>query len=141
MKIQSLTFGEIEIKDNTIYTFDEGIPGLGEITQFAIVDSEEMAPFAWLQACEEPFLSLMMLDPVLIKPDYSVRFNDEHTQLLGTFSDEDIAVRVLVVVPKNPEDMTANLLAPIVLNHKLRKGAQIVVDGHRDLLRCKVINS
>ncbi len=141
IKINSLTFGEIEIDESTVYTFKDGIPGLSAIKRYAIVESDDLAPFSWLQSCEEPFLSIMMLDPALIDPTYKVRLADEHVSLIGEFNPEEIGVRVLVVVPKDPSKMTANLLAPIILNPKTLKGAQIVVEGTRDMLRVKVINS
>ena len=140
-KINSLTFGEIEIDDSTVYTFDGGIPGLSTIKRYAIVESEELAPFSWLQSCESPFISMMMLDPTLIDPTYKVRLNNEHEALIGQFTPDDVGVRVLVVVPQDPSQMTANLLAPIILNPKTLKGAQIVVEGTREMLRVKVISS
>ena len=141
MKFQSLTFGDIEIADDTVYTFKEGIPGLRSITQYTIIESDETAPFNWLQACESPYLSLMMLDPVLIDPEYNVPLNPEYSRVLGEFTPDDIAIRVLIVVPEDPKNMTANMLAPILFNTRTRKGAQVVVEGTRDLLRVKVIKN
>ena len=141
MRIQSLTFGEIEIADDTIYTFDEGIPGLRNISKYTIIESDDTAPFNWLQACESPFLSLMMLDPIMIDPTYKVPLNPEYSRVLGEFTPDDIATRVLIVVPEDPQNMTANLLAPILFNTRTRRGAQVVVEGTRELLRVKVIKN
>ncbi len=139
MKINSLTFGEIEVDEKTIYTFEEGIPGLRGITRYSVIESDELMPFRWLQACDAPFLSMMMLDPLLIEPTYEMPLTREHVPLLGAFEPEDISIMVLVVVPKNPKQMTANLLAPLVFNSKTLKGAQVVIDGTREMLRVKVI--
>ena len=138
MDITSLTFGTIQVQDDTIFTFTEGIPGLRNIHRYAIVKPEDAGPFNWLQACEEPFLTLMMLDPKLLQPDYSVRIQAQHQALLGPYQQEDLLVNVLVVVPQDPQQMTANLLAPIVFNQATRKAAQVVVDGSREMLRVKV---
>lgn len=141
MRIQSLTFGEIEIADETIYTFGDGIPGLRDITRYAIIETEDMAPFNWLQACDAPYLTLMMLDPVMIDVNYQVPLNPEYTRALGDFTADDIATRVLIVVPEDPKNMTANMLAPILFNTRTRRGSQVVVEGTRDLLRVKVIKN
>lgn len=138
-KIPSVTFGEVEINEDEIYTFPEGIPGLGEITQYYIIDRPELAPFKWLQACQPNYLSLMILDPLLIDSGYNVNIRKSLSAILGDFEAGDLFLQVLIVVPKDPQQMTANLLAPLVFNRKTYRAMQTVVEGHRDLLRVKVI--
>ena len=137
--IPSVTFGEIEIDEAKIYTFDGGIPGLRNISRYAIIESEELAPFKWLQACESPYLSLMTLDPNLIDPNYKVTLHEEHYKHLDSREDKDVFLLSIIVVPEDPQQMTANMLAPLVLNHATRKGLQVVIDGNKNLLRVKVI--
>jgi len=143
LKIPSVTFGEVEIDPKDIYSFSDGIPGLKGINQWYIIDRAELAPFKWLQSCQSPYLSLMMLDPVFIEPNYNLNLAREYANALGVENfDEDIKqliVQALIVVPKDPKEMTANLLAPLVFNPKTRKGMQVVVEGNRNLLRVKVI--
>ena len=139
LKINSVTFGDLEIDENTIYTFEDGIPGLRGIHKYAIFESEGLEPFRWLQACESPFLSMMMIDPVLIDTSYHVSLSQEHRSLLGDYEPDDLTAMALVVVPKDPKLMTANLLAPIVFNSRSRKGAQIVIEGTKEMLRVRVI--
>ncbi len=141
MKIPSVTFGEIDVDPELIYTFEDGIPGLKGITQYFIIERDELAPFKWLQACQPSYLSLMMLDPVFIDANYNLNLSREYADSLGVQGDDakDLIIQSLIVVPENPQDMTANLLAPLVFNPKTRKGMQVVVDGHKKLLRVKVI--
>lgn len=139
LNIKSLTFGDISIDEDTIFTFPEGIPGIRDIKKFAILDSEELAPFKWLQSVDEPYLSMMTLDPALIDPTYKVRVNETYRSIIGDFEPDELITMSLIVVPKDPQQMTANLLAPILLNKKTLLGAQVVIDGSRDLLRVKVI--
>lgn len=138
LKIPSITFGDIEIAETTIYTFDRGIPGLRGINRYTIIEAEETDPVKWLQACDKPYISLMMLEPAMIDPDYQIQLNDEHMKGLGNGPLEAVHMYVLVVIPDNARDMTANLLAPIVINHETRKGLQVVVEGSPELLRVKV---
>jgi len=143
LKIPSVTFGEVEIDPNLTYTFSEGIPGLKGIDQWFIIDRPDLAPFKWLQSCQSPYLSLMMLDPVFVDPSYNLSLAREYAEALGVVDMvEDVKqliVQALIVVPKDPKEMTANLLAPLVFNPKTRKGMQVVVEGNRNLLRVKVI--
>ncbi|MCB1051202.1 MAG: flagellar assembly protein FliW [Acidobacteria bacterium] len=139
MQIQSLTFGAIEIQDETIYTFPRGIPGLNKITRYALVDVEDSGPYKWLQACEPPYLSLTLLDPHVLVPDYQVVVGPEHREILQMQTGEMPIALCIVVIPKNPKDMTANLLAPILLNPAKRIGAQAIVNGSPDWLRVRVL--
>ena len=139
IKVNSVTFGEMEFEEKDCFVFEKGIPGLLGIKRYVVIDNPEMAPFKWLQACESPFLSLMTLDPLLLNPNYKVTLTYEHDKYLGGHDLADMQIMSLVVVPDDPRQMTANLLAPIVLNTKTHMGAQIVIDGTKDLLRVKVI--
>ena len=138
-KIPSVTFGEVEIDESQLFEFPVGIPGLSGITQYFIIDQPDLAPFKWLQACQPNYLSLMMLDPVLIDNDYGVAFKDEYRKIIGDCDDSELLLNAIIVVPEDPKQMTANLLAPLLFNAKTRKGMQIVVEGHRNNLRVKVI--
>jgi len=143
LKIPSVTFGEVEIDPKEIYTFQDGIPGLKGLNQYFIIDRPDLAPFKWAQSCQSPYLSLMMLDPVFVEPSFNLSLAREYALALGVvnFEEEvkDLIVQSLVVVPKDPKEMTANLLAPLVFNPRTHKGMQVVVEGNRNLLRVKVI--
>lgn len=137
--IPSLTFGDLEIADDSVYEFPKPIPGLSGIHKYAIVEMEDAAPFQWLQSCESPYISMMMIDPSLIDNDYSVNLADQHLRSLGSFESETVFYRSLVVVPEDPKQMTANLLAPLAFNPDTRKALQVVVEGTPEMLRVKVL--
>lgn len=137
--IPSLTFGDIEIAEEDIYNFPKPIPGLSGITKYAIVDMEDAGPFQWLQACESPYISMMMIEPTLINGDYTVNLADQHLRCLGSFETDNLFFRSLVVVPEDPKQMTANLLAPLAFNPDTRNALQVVVEGTPEMLRVKVL--
>jgi flagellar assembly factor FliW len=141
LKIPSVTFGEVEIDPSTVFTFKDGIPGLRGINQYAIIESDDLAPFRWLQACQPNYLSLMTLDPVFIDANYKIRLAPLDREDLEVTDESDLMIQSLIVVPEDPKQMTANLLAPVVLNRTSMKGKQVVVEGPPDLLRVNVIKS
>lgn len=141
IKVPSLTFGEVEIDETTIFEFERGLPGLAGLKRFAVLESEETEPFRWLQSIDPPHLCLMMIEPSHIKPDYHVKLNKHSNPELGPINPEQVLIMVLVVVPEDPTQMTANLLAPIIFNLETRKGTQAVIDGKPEMLRVKVIQS
>jgi flagellar assembly factor FliW len=40
---------------------------------------------------------------------------------------EDLTVYAVAAIPDNPEEATVNLMAPIVINEKVRKGKQVIL--------------
>ena len=139
IKVPSITFGDIEIDDHKVYQFDKGIPGLRGIHKYAIVEAEDTEPVKWLQALQPPYITLMMLDPAIVDSDYSVNLTDEHLKILGNPTMQEVFLMVLIVVPEDAHNMTANLLAPLVFNLAARKALQVVVEGSPEMLRVKVI--
>jgi flagellar assembly factor FliW len=137
--IPSLTFGEITIAEESVYDFAKAIPGLSGISKYAIIEMEDAAPFQWLQACESPYISMMMIDPLLINGDYKVNLSDQHLRSLGSFETEKVFYRSLVVVPEDPHQMTANLLAPLAFNPETGMALQVVIEGTPEMLRVKVL--
>ncbi|PIE90586.1 MAG: flagellar assembly protein FliW [Acidobacteria bacterium] len=136
--IPSIVFGEIEVDEHLIYTFEQGIPGIRGVNKFLILDMEDNPSFKWLQACEPPYLTMMMVDPIIIDEKYQVLLDDGQMNDLDLEDPNDAFYMALVVIPEQPKDMTANLLAPVVFNFKAMKGMQVMINGSPDLLKVKV---
>ena len=60
--------------------------------------------------------------------DYNPTIEDELLQPLGELTPENTYVLVTVKVPRNIEEMTINLKAPIIINTDTLIGGQIIVE-------------
>ena len=54
---------------------------------------------------------------------------------------EDALVLLLVVVPEDPRQMTANLAGPLVVNVKTKQGCQVILDSRHYALKHPVFGS
>lgn len=140
MKANTKYFGMVDIDDDKVITFDDGLIGLEEYKKFAIINDveEEKSVISWLQSLEEPNFVLPIIDPLLVKKDYDPVVEDEWLESLGEMKSEDYAVLVTLTVPENVEKMTTNLKAPIVINMNTKKGAQIIVENQEYIVRYPV---
>lgn len=140
MKANTKYFGMVDINDDKVLTFDNGLIGLEEYKKFAIINDveEEKSVISWLQSLEEPNFALPIIDPLLVKRDYDPVVEDEWLESLGEMKDEDYFVLVTLTVPENVEKMTTNLKAPIVINMNTKKGAQIIVENQEYIVRYPV---
>jgi flagellar assembly factor FliW len=68
MIIQSSLLGEIEVDEERIIKFPEGIPAFENEKQFVIIPMEENGPFYYLQSVTNPDLCLIMAQPFAFFP-------------------------------------------------------------------------
>lgn len=131
MDITSKHFGIVEIDEDKILTFEHGIMGFEELRKFAIVyDSEEdKGTISWLQSLEEEQVAIPVIDPYSIKQDYNPIIEDHLLEQLGTTQDQDLFLLLILNVPKDIKNITANLVAPIIVNSITKKGCQLIVEN------------
>ena len=131
MKIKTRMFGEIEIEEEKVIHFADGIIGYPDCKNFTLIFDEEKGrrkSICWLQSVDEPVFALPVLDPLLIKEDNKPAVEDELLHVLGDLKEENTFVLVTVTVPEQIEDLSINLKAPIVINVDERLASQIIVE-------------
>lgn len=131
MKAKTRLFGEINIADDKLITLENGMIGLPEMQRFALIFDEEkegQGRIKWFQSMDDPHTAFPVLDPTVIREDYTPTVNDELLQPLGELTPENTFILTTVTVPKNIEEMSINLKAPIIINMDTCKGAQIIVE-------------
>ncbi len=130
MKFSTTRFGEIEVNLDESIFFPSGLIGFPELTRFVLLNSEsETSPFKWLQSLDDGSIAFILINPLSFKPDYMVEVSDEEITGLELTSEENAAISVIVTMPSNPEEMTANLKAPIVFNVENRRGKQVILNN------------
>ena len=130
MVITTRIFGEIEIDDAKIITFESGIIGFPDLKKFTLLyDAEKTGGIKWLQSLEEPAFAMPVMDPLLVCPDYNPEADDELLNNLGEIKPDDLLVLVTVTVPSDLTQMSVNLKGPIVINAGERKAIQVIAEG------------
>ena len=128
-KINTLRFGELEIEEQDVVRFADGIPSFEDEHEFVVLPYEEGTPYMFLQSMATPELAFLMTDPFVFFPDYSFELDDENMEKLAINSMDDVLVCTLISVPRSGvADMTTNLLAPVVINRHTMQARQIVLE-------------
>lgn len=130
MKLATRHFGEIDVNDDEIIDFINGVPGF-EGTKYVLLNSsnEELSPFMWLQSVTDGDIALVLVNSFLLYPEYAPDIAEEQLAQLEFNEREDLAVFNVVVIPDKFEDITVNLKAPIIINEKNRKAMQAIADN------------
>lgn len=129
MKISTRDFGEVEIVEEDILCFPKGIPGFVEEKEFVLLPLGEDSPFLVMQSVNSPELALITLEPWGIVPDYEFEIDEQIEAALKIESTQDVMVLVIGTIHEELSDMTVNLAAPVVINHRERLGKQVILDG------------
>ncbi len=141
MVLETKHFGKIDYCEESIIKFDNGIPGFDHVKKFLLIDSpEENSIFKWLQCIEDVQLAFAVVNPFQIKEDYDFEIGDDDTKALGIEDPEDVVVYSILVVPEDLAKVSMNLKAPIIINAKGRKGAQIVLDTDKYTVRHYILD-
>ncbi|MBL8073590.1 MAG: flagellar assembly protein FliW [Nitrospira sp.] len=128
MQCRSTRFGSFEVSDDTIVHFPAGLLGFPESQRYVILDHDTEAPFKWLQSVDEPGLAFVILDPSMFHTDYRVSVPADILAEVNNGKEEDVALAVILTIPSDdPAHITANLRGPLVMGHKTRLGAQLVL--------------
>lgn len=131
MKAATRLFGEIEIDESKIITFEDGIIGFPDMKKFTLIFDEEKEgrpSISWLQSMDEPEIAFPVMDPLFVCEKYNPSVEDELLKNLGTIKEDNLYVLVTVTVPQNIKELAVNLKAPIVINTDTRKASQIIVE-------------
>lgn len=130
MKINTRQFGEVEIDKTKMISVPLGIPGFRKEKRYVFLQREETVPFLLFQAVDNPDLSFVVLDPVQIMPDYTIEKKDLEKAVSWDFEKDEISCFVIVTIPNgNPEKMTANFMAPLVINNNRKEGLQLILQN------------
>jgi flagellar assembly factor FliW len=131
MKIATSRFGEIDVDAESVVDMPDGMLGFSEFKRFVLIQHNQGSPFLWYQAVAEPNLAFVIVDPFMFFPDYEVILSREDLDVLDAEDFGKLAVFAVVVIPENPEDMTANLRGPIVINVGNKTARQVVLNDER----------
>lgn len=137
MKILTKIFGEIEVNEEKVLTFDEGIIGFPDLNRFMLIHDadDDKKTVSWLQSLDEPVFAMPVVDPLAVDPTYNPIVEDELLKSLGEITEEDLIVLVTMTVPKDVKMATVNLKAPFIVNSKNLKACQIILEDDRYLVK------
>ncbi|MBE5963187.1 MAG: flagellar assembly protein FliW [Lachnospiraceae bacterium] len=141
MLVKTKYFGEIELTEDKVITFENGIFGFEDYKRYTLLyDVEEKGKriISWLQNLEEETLALPVISPEFVFPGYDPSVPSEIIESLGTLNDDNAVVLLTLTVPSDLTKMTANLKAPIIINSETKKGCQVVAENSDYMVKYNV---
>jgi flagellar assembly factor FliW len=136
MKVKSSRFGEVEVPADRVISLPQGMIGFPQLRRYVLIQHSDGSPFFWLQSLDAAELAFVMVNPLLFDSEYKFTLSNAETKLLSVEDPSQIQVWVVVTIPAGkPDQMTANLKAPLVINLANRNAAQIILDDAKYSVR------
>lgn len=125
--------GEMRLDEADVIHF-AGLPGFPDARRFALCRHDQDGPLSWLACLDDVDLAFVVTDPRQFFPDYAPRIPDRYRRLLS--SEADAELELLAIVNLSGGAPRLNLAAPLVVDARTRKGAQVLLeDGKHEIAR------
>ena len=119
-------YGKQLVAKSSLLTFPEGLPGFEDLREYKLFHEEGKSTVYYLQSTEDPDIRLPVITPESCNIDYSIDLSDDDIRQLDAKSEDELVV--VVTLSDNQDDpaagITANFMAPIVINTSARIGIQ-----------------
>lgn len=120
-----------DLEDDHIISFPWGLPGLEDYREYILNSLEEDSPFYYMRCSSQPEIGLLLVNPFTVFSDYEFDLDDTVVKQLDIADQKQLAVLCTVNTSRGIESATVNLLAPVVINIKLRQAKQVVLNDRR----------
>ena len=107
-------------RDKDVILFEEGLVGFPGAKRFILIESESVSPFRVLKCVDNPQIGFLVLDPRAVIKTYERSIPQESWRSLEVVDKSD---RLTLV--------TANLQAPLLINHRKMLGKQLILTTAR----------
>lgn len=135
MKIETRLFEQVDIDEKSVICFEEGIPSFEGYTKFVLLDIEDSS-MKCLQSIEDKNICLIIINPFEFFSDYQINLSINEINKLQISKEEDVIVFNVLNIKE--DRMTANMLAPIVVNVIKNLGMQIILQDTNYSIRQEI---
>ena len=115
----------------TNFYFAAGIPGFPGARRFTVRrwGPGEARPVCVLDCQDVLGLRVVAVGPGVFFPWYRPNFNADVYQAIDAAGPDELVVLVILTLHSRPEETTANLLGPVVVNARTGQAVQAVLSG------------
>ncbi len=130
-QVETEYFGRMTYREESVFDFPAGLPAFLNEKRFVPIESPQHSPLLFLQSMIQPALCFLALPIQVVDAEYRLSVSREDLVSLDLSPDRqpllesEVAVLVLLSL-HDGLSTTANLMAPIVVNLKTRRGLQAI---------------
>ncbi len=122
-------FGSFSYTESEVLAFPWGIPGFPALHSWLALTLPTQPNFVWLQSLDDIKVAIPTCDPYFVFESYDPRLPGYAVAALEIADPSDFTMLCVMVATAEAEEMTMNLMAPIVVNLKSRKARQVMLEN------------
>jgi len=125
-----MTVATLEATETTavpVIDFVAPMPGFPDDRHFVLVRVDESGLLYALTSMESQGLRFLVVPPAPFFPDYAPEIDDDTLTALAVSDPANLLVLLVVTTGDRPSDVTANLMAPIIVDQATRRAVQLVL--------------
>jgi flagellar assembly factor FliW len=126
-ELNTTHFGTIRFNDDDVLTFPAGVPGFWHATRFLLLPHPSNRSISYLQSADVPSLRFILVAAFSVVPEYELSI--EPWDIKNLAPPEQVLTELeswFVISTPQPDRLTINMLAPVVISRKARRGVQAV---------------
>lgn len=122
-------FGEFTYRESDVIEFPWGMPGFTHLHRWLFLTLDSQPSFVWLQSLDDSGVALPTANPWMIFEDYDPVMPAYAFAALEIQNAAEFTYLCAMVVSEGAQEMTMNLVAPIIVNLRTRKATQVTLEG------------
>jgi flagellar assembly factor FliW len=134
MQIETFLFGRVDVAEQAILSFPDGLPGFEQCKRFALIhESADPSPTSFtLQSMDDPQVAFQIADPTSYGFNYELQLTDDEIATLKVTAPSDIAVMLILFRREDGStQIEASVRAPLLINTSARIGMQKQIEHIR----------
>jgi len=129
--VETKYFGTLPYAEESVFQFAGGLPAFEDEKAFVLIETAQSAPLVFLQSLTRANLCFLAFPIQVVDREYALAIAPEDLEALDLETGRQPVlgseVVVLALISLDDEFVaTANLMAPVVLNVKTRRGLQAI---------------
>jgi flagellar assembly factor FliW len=117
--------GLVRFQEEDVLTFPSGVPGFWHATRFLLLPHPSNNCIRYLQSASTPGLRFILVAAYSVMPEYELSIEPWDVKILQHSGPADLDSWFIISTPQ-PDRLTINMLAPVVISRKSRRGVQAV---------------
>lgn len=124
MRIDTQRFGTLRLNSEQLFLFPQGLIGMENLRQWALLPDPDNDAVAWLQSASRGDRAIAVISPRAFFDDYRVHVS--RRDLTALHMQPGAEIYVLTAISGHVGKMTTNLRSPFLLNLNRRLGCQVI---------------
>ncbi|MCI4625549.1 MAG: flagellar assembly protein FliW [Candidatus Magnetoovum sp. WYHC-5] len=129
VKFHTSRFGELEVHEEKIIHFPDGVLGFPESKKYVLIDYKGTT-IRWLQSVDDPDVAFIVVEPDKMFPDFSIQIDGVIRKFLE-LDESDSGLAILLMIRVENGKIIANINGPLLFNANIMRGIQIVNENVR----------